>query len=104
MQAPEKLSVKVYIANRAYPLWVNPTEEEAVRNAAKEINDRMRELRDQYGMQDDLDLIIMQCLEIKSQLNLLQLELNSYTEKQHQLWEDINQQIDTTLQLASPNS
>jgi cell division protein ZapA (FtsZ GTPase activity inhibitor) len=75
-----------------------------VRNAAKEINDRMRELRDQYGMQDDLDLIIMQCLEIKSQLNLLQLELNNYTEKQHQLWDEINQQVDTTLQLASPNS
>jgi cell division protein ZapA (FtsZ GTPase activity inhibitor) len=60
----EKYSIKVNIMNRPYPLLVKAEEEEAVRNAAKLINDRIKEYKDRFSVQDDLDLVIMCCLEL----------------------------------------
>lgn len=50
--------------NRPYPLLVRSEEEEAVRNAAKLINERIKQYKDQFSVQDDLDLVIMCCLEL----------------------------------------
>jgi cell division protein ZapA len=60
----EKYSIKVNILNRPYPLLVKSEEEEAVRNAAKLINDRIKAYKDRFSVQDDLDLVIMCCLEL----------------------------------------
>ena len=60
----EKYSIKVNIMNRPYPLLVKSEEEEAVRNAAKLINDRIKAYKDRFSVQDDLDLVIMCCLEL----------------------------------------
>lgn len=60
----EKYSIKVNIMNRPYPLLVKAEEEEAVRNAAKMINDRIKAYKDRFSVQDDLDLVIMCCLEL----------------------------------------
>jgi cell division protein ZapA (FtsZ GTPase activity inhibitor) len=50
--------------NRPYPLLVKSEEEESVRNAAKLINDRIKAYKDRFSVQDDLDLVIMCCLEL----------------------------------------
>jgi cell division protein ZapA len=50
--------------NRPYPLLVKAEEEESVRNAAKMINDRIKAYKDRFSVQDDLDLVIMCCLEL----------------------------------------
>lgn len=50
--------------NRPYPLLVKSEEEEAVRSAAKLINDRIKQYKDRFSVQDDLDLVIMCCLEL----------------------------------------
>ena len=50
--------------NRPYPLLVKPEEEAAVRNAAKLINDRIKTYKDKFSVQDDMDLVIMCCLEL----------------------------------------
>ena len=50
--------------NRPYPLLVKSEEEEAVRNAAKLINERIKAYKDRFSVQDDLDLVIMCCLEL----------------------------------------
>jgi cell division protein ZapA (FtsZ GTPase activity inhibitor) len=60
----EKYSIKVNIMNRPYPLLVKAEEEESVRNAAKLINDRIKAYKDRFSVQDDLDLVIMCCLEL----------------------------------------
>lgn len=60
----EKYSIKVNILNRPYPLLVKPEEEESVRNAAKLINDRIKAYKDRFSVQDELDLVIMCCLEL----------------------------------------
>lgn len=50
--------------NRPYPLLVKAEEEEAVRMAAKKINERIKQYKDQFSVQDELDLAIMCCLEL----------------------------------------
>lgn len=62
--ALEKYSIKVNILNRPYPLLVKAEEEETVRNAAKLINDRIKVYKERFSVQDDMDLVIMCCLEL----------------------------------------
>ena len=60
----EKYSIKVNILNRPYPLLVRAEEEQAVRNAAKLINEKIKGYKDRFSVKDDLDLVIMCCLEL----------------------------------------
>jgi cell division protein ZapA (FtsZ GTPase activity inhibitor) len=76
MQAQEKLSVKVHIAGRMFPLMVIPEEEAAVRNAAKEINERLSELRTQFTGLDEAHLLSMVMLDIATRLELLKEQIS----------------------------
>jgi len=55
----EKLSIRLKIADREYPMKVSPEEEEKVRNAGKLINERLRNYREQFGIDDKQDLLAM---------------------------------------------
>lgn len=60
----EKYSIKVNIMSRSYPLLVKPEEEESVRNAAKLINEKIKLYRERFSVNEDLDLVVMCCLEL----------------------------------------
>ncbi len=60
----EKLSVKVAIANRLYPLMIDAEEEEAVRKAAKFINEKIKLYEEKYSVKDKQDLLAMCVLEL----------------------------------------
>lgn len=60
----EKYSIKVNILNRPYPLLVKADEEESVRNAARLINEKVKLYKERFSVKDDLDLVIMCCLEL----------------------------------------
>jgi len=60
----EKYSIKVNILNRPYPLLVRAEEEEAVRNAARLINEKIRVYKEKFSVKDEQDLVIMCCLEL----------------------------------------
>ncbi|MEM7107890.1 MAG: cell division protein ZapA [Bacteroidota bacterium] len=55
----EVLSIKIKIADREYPMKVKPEDEERVRVAGKKINERLRSYRDQFGINDNQDLLAM---------------------------------------------
>jgi len=65
------LKVKINIAGRQYPLSVNANEEEAVRNAGKEINKLIQEFEERYAVTDKQDAISMVALQMASKFNLL---------------------------------
>lgn len=65
------LKVKINIAGRFYPLTINAEEEEAVRNAGKEINRLVQDFEDRYAVTDKQDAISMVALQMASKLNLL---------------------------------
>ncbi len=58
----DKLSIKVTIANRVYPLTINRDEEEQIRKAVDYINENMRELENSYAVRDKQDLLAMTAL------------------------------------------
>lgn len=64
----KKISVKVPVAGRVYPLTINMEEEEALRLAAKEINDSIQKMRATYAVRDVQDLLAMTALEAVTRL------------------------------------
>lgn len=65
------LKVKINIAGRQYPLTINADEEEAVRNAGKEINTLIREFEERYAVTDKQDALSMVALQMASKYHLL---------------------------------
>lgn len=53
------LSIKIRIADRDYPMRVSPLEEERLRLAGRQLGERIKEFREQYGIQDKQDLLAM---------------------------------------------
>ncbi|MBC6988137.1 MULTISPECIES: cell division protein ZapA [Hymenobacter] len=54
-----ELSIKIRVADRDYPMRVSPTDEERLRMAGRLLNERVKEFREQYGIQDKQDLLAM---------------------------------------------
>jgi cell division protein ZapA (FtsZ GTPase activity inhibitor) len=68
------ISVTVIIADRPYPLKVKRSEEDKIREAAKKINDRIREYQINYGGKDKQDYLAMASLNIAMEHNLQKQE------------------------------
>lgn len=58
-----EISINVNIADRVYPLRINFEEEENVRKAAKQINERIKEYEENYAVRDKQDVLSMCALE-----------------------------------------
>ncbi|WP_293931665.1 cell division protein ZapA [Sphingobacterium sp. UBA6645] len=58
-----EISIKINIADRVYPLRVETEEEEVIRYAAKLINEKIKELQDNYAVRDKQDLLSMCVLQ-----------------------------------------
>jgi len=55
----EKLSIKLKIWDREYPMKVLPEEEEQIRGACKLINEKIKAYREKFGIDDKQDLLSM---------------------------------------------
>jgi hypothetical protein len=61
-----KVSLKVVVAGRAYPLTVEETEKDKVEAAVNEINRRVKHLQDNYAVKDMQDLLAMTALQLST--------------------------------------
>jgi cell division protein ZapA len=59
-----KVSLKIIIAGRTYPLNVPVSDEEKVTKAAADINKAVEMLRKNYAVNDNQDLIAMSALQL----------------------------------------
>ena len=64
-----KLSIKVVIAGRTYPLSVNESEQDRVLKAAEDINNSIKLLQKNYAVRDMQDLLAMTALQLASKRN-----------------------------------
>ena len=55
----EELSIRIKIGDRDYPMKVKATDEEKVRAASQQINDKLKSYRDKFGIDDKQDLLAM---------------------------------------------
>lgn len=63
----DKLSIRVNIAERYYPLKINRDDEEKVRKAAKLINEKVLQYKQKYAEKEIQDLLAMTALQLVSQ-------------------------------------
>ncbi|RLD51813.1 MAG: cell division protein ZapA [Bacteroidetes bacterium] len=69
----DKLSIKINIGNKYYPMRINRGEEEIIRKSAKIINDKLTQYQNKYAERDPFDLLAMTSLQYVKQF----LECNS---------------------------
>ncbi len=62
----DKLSIKLHIANRIYPMKIERKSEEFIRNAVKKIEDRLKFYEESYEIKDKQDLLAMCLIEYAS--------------------------------------
>ena len=65
---PDKLKIKLSIANRVYPLTIEPEQEEGLRKAAKNIEYMISQFEQSYSVRDKQDVLAMCALQFASQL------------------------------------
>lgn len=64
----EKLKIKLSIADRVYPLTVDPSQEEGLRSASKKIDAMIKQFEQNYAVRDKQDVLAMCALQFASQL------------------------------------
>ena len=67
----DKLSIKLHIANRIYPMKIERKSEEYVRNAVKQIENRLKFYEENYAIKDQQDLLAMCLIEYASKFESL---------------------------------
>jgi len=63
----EKISLKVIIAGRTYPLTIKKEEESSILVAAEKINSNIKKLQGSYAVKDMQDLLAMTALQLALQ-------------------------------------
>lgn len=92
-----ELSIRIKIADREYPMKVKIEDEERVRSAGRQINERIRSYRDRFGIDDKQDLLAMvafDCLVDKMEMDEKQYDAGeNVLEKVNHLNNLINQAL-----------
>ena len=64
----DKLKIKLSIANRVYPLTIDPSQEEGLRKAAQKIDAMIKQFEQSYSVRDKQDVLAMCALQFASQV------------------------------------
>ena len=63
-----QLKIKLSIADRVYPLTINPSQEEGLRKAAKKIEEMIKRFEKSYAVRDKQDVLAMCALQFAAQV------------------------------------
>ncbi|EID75129.1 cell division protein ZapA [Imtechella halotolerans] len=64
----DKLKIKLSIADRVYPLTINPNQEEGLRKATKKIEELIKQFEQNYAVRDKQDVLAMCALQFAAQV------------------------------------
>ncbi|UOB18189.1 cell division protein ZapA [Abyssalbus ytuae] len=73
----DKLKIKLSIADRVYPLTIDPDREEGLRKAAKKIDGLIKQFEQNYAVRDKQDVLAMCALQFASQVEQESIEKDS---------------------------
>ncbi len=95
MGEDEKLSIRINLADRYYPLKIEAKDEERIRNAAKLINEKILQYRQRYVDKDNQDFLAMAAL----QFVIRYLEMQERADEQPILEDlkELNEELDLYL-------
>ena len=91
----EKLSIRVKLAERYYPLKIDRKDEERIRKAAKLINNRVLQYKQHYSDKDIQDFLSMASLQFV--IKMLELEESRDDSPIVDAVQELAQQLDDVL-------
>ena len=91
----DELSIKISIAGRTYPLTIRRDEEELIRKAAKEIDDKVRTFQQNYAVKDKQDLLAMAALQMAS--GALKMTSGNASEQHAERLEQLQKSVESYL-------
>jgi cell division protein ZapA len=87
--AGEPIKVAVQILNRSYPVTVRPEEEELVREAGKNIHERVSKLQRAYNIDQPQDLLAMVAIQLATRV----AQLTRERQEEHKAIEDYSERF-----------
>ena len=94
-------TIDISIAGRSYPLTVSPEEVQGIKDAAAAVDERIKELKSQFAVQDRIDLFAMTALQLSIRVKQLESSSssdNNKSEKDHAQDTKSTQAIEDLLQ------
>lgn len=91
----EQLKIKISIANRVYPLTINPSQEEGLRKAAKKIEAMIGQFEQSYSVRDKQDVLAMCALQFAAQVEQKSIDKEYVNEEVQDKLEALNQLLQT---------
>jgi cell division protein ZapA len=76
----EKLKIKISIADRVYPLTVDPAQEEGLRSSSKKIDAMIKQFEQSYAVRDKQDVLAMCALQFAAQVEQKQINTSQISE------------------------
>ncbi|HLN95932.1 MAG TPA: cell division protein ZapA [Flavobacterium sp.] len=89
----EKLKIRISIADRMYPLTVDPSQEEGLRRASKKIDAMIRQFEENYAVRDKQDVLAMCALQFASQLEQKQIDTTADSSDTHERLKELNTRL-----------
>lgn len=77
----DKLKIKLSIADRVYPLTIDPVQEEGLRKATKDIDAMVKQFEQSYAVRDKQDVLAMCALQFASQVTQKHINEDSLSEE-----------------------
>jgi len=93
----EKLKIKISVADRVYPLTVDPAQEEGLRSASKKIDAMIRQFEENYAVRDKQDVLAMCALQFAAQAEQKQIDKSADVESTLERLRAMNDKVDELL-------
>lgn len=87
----EKLKIKLSVANRVYPLTIDPAQEEGLRKAARRIDAMIKQFEQSYSVRDKQDVLAMCALQFASQTEQKSIDKDNLNEEVEERLEALDQ-------------
>ncbi len=86
----DQLKIKLSIANRVYPLTINPNQEEGLRKATKNIEAMISQFEQNYSVRDKQDVLAMCALQFAAQVEQKSIDKAYVNEEVKEKLETLN--------------
>ncbi len=86
----DQLKIKLSIANRVYPLTINPKQEEGLRKATKKIEAMIGQFEQNYSVRDKQDVLAMCALQFAAQVEQKSIDKEYVNEEVQDKLEALN--------------
>ncbi len=83
--------IKLSIADRVYPLTINPEQEEGLRKATKQIEEMIKRFEKSYAVRDKQDVLAMCALQFATQVEQKNIDTIEVSQDVEEKLETLNQ-------------